>query len=296
LGSYCQPSPVGSSRTSSASIGGNGTFAPGIGRKANGVADLDGIWQVERSGGFLPPLLGVRKTIRGPRGRTSVGPLGVPFAVVGNELRYRRPFEGFVDVLEPAPGGWQGRALFRGREYGRFRMTPLKEERMSTIDDQLTKHIDEAIAMEENVKRMLDGMLQTLDDPQLVDLVEHHRAETEEHSLRLRRRLEARGASPSLVREATGILGALAKLPLDVVRGEKAGRHCRDAYATEHLEIASYQLLERVARRAGDEETAEVARLNRADEEAMARKLDELWDQVVEQSLREEGIPSAARD
>ena len=160
---------------------------------------------------------------------------------------------------------------------------------MGSLHDELVKHIDEALAMEENVKRMLDGMIETMDDPQIVDLLEHHRVQTEEHSLRLRRRLEAHGATPSLVREATGILGALAKLPLDLVRGEKAGRNARDAYATEHFEIASYQLLERIARRAGDEETAEIARENRADEEAMAKKLDEHWDLFAEQSLRQEG-------
>ena len=130
---------------------------------------------------------------------------------------------------------------------------------MGSLHDQLVKHIDEAIAMEENVKRMLDGMIQTTDDPGVIDLLEQHKVETEQHSQRLRGRLEAHGASPSLVREATGILGALAKLPLDMVRGEKAGRNARDGYATEHLEIASYQLLERIATRAGDDETAEVA-------------------------------------
>jgi ferritin-like metal-binding protein YciE len=137
---------------------------------------------------------------------------------------------------------------------------------------------------------MLDGMISTTDDPGMLDLLEHHKVETEEHSQRLRRRLDAHGASPSLVREAAGILGALAKLPVDMVRGEKAGRNARDGYATEHLEIAAYQLLERIANRAGDEETAEVARLNRAEEEAMARKLDETWDLVAEMSLREEGV------
>ncbi len=161
---------------------------------------------------------------------------------------------------------------------------------MSSIQAQLVKHIDEGIAMEENVKRMLDGMISTTDDPQVLDLLEHHKMETEQHSQRLRRRLEAHGASPSMVREATGILGALAKMPLDMVRGEKAGRNARDGYATEHMEIASYQLLERVAMRAGDEETAEVARQNRADEEAMARKLEEHWDTFAELSLREEGV------
>ena len=161
---------------------------------------------------------------------------------------------------------------------------------MGSIQDQLVKHIDEAISMEENVKRMLDGMIETTDDAGVIDLLEHHRVETEQHSQRLRARLEAHGASPSMVREATGILGALAKLPLDMVRGEKAGRNARDGYATEHMEIASYQLLERIAKQAGDEETAEVARLNRAEEEAMAQKLDEHWDTFVQLSLREEGV------
>jgi ferritin-like metal-binding protein YciE len=161
---------------------------------------------------------------------------------------------------------------------------------MSTINDQLVKHIDEAIAMEESVKRLLDGMIQTTDDPQVIDLLEHHKLETEQHSQRLRRRLSAHGASPSMVREATGILGALAKLPLDMVRGEKAGRNARDGYATEHMEIAAYQLLERIAKKAGDEETAEVARQNRAEDEAMAKRLDEHWDAFAESSLRQEGI------
>jgi ferritin-like metal-binding protein YciE len=96
------------------------------------------------------------------------------------------------------------------------------------------------------------------------------------------------------VREAAGILGALAKVPLDVVRGERTARNARDAFATEHLEIAAYQLLERVARRAGDEETAAIARQNRADEEAMAASLNELWDVFAEESLREEGVPTSA--
>jgi ferritin-like metal-binding protein YciE len=258
------------------------------------VAELDGVWSVVRTGGALPPLPGMRKRIHGRRGETRVGLLRVPFDVVGTELHYRGPFEGFVDRLAPAAEGWDGRALYRGREYGRFRLLPVKEAGMNTIESQLLKHIDEAVAMEENVKRMLDGMIQTSTDPQVIDLFEIHRTQTDEHAERLRGRLRAHGASTSIVREAAGILGALAKIPLDVVRGERMGRNARDAYATEHLEIAAYELLERVARRAGDEETAEVARLNRADEESMAASLNELWDVFAEESLREEGVPTSA--
>ena len=87
------------------------------------MAELDGVWSVERAGGALPPLRGVRKRIQGTRGETRVGPLRLPFDVVGTELRYTGLFKGLVDTLEPADGGWSGRALYRGREYGRFRLT-----------------------------------------------------------------------------------------------------------------------------------------------------------------------------
>jgi hypothetical protein len=37
-------------------------------------------------------------------------------------LRYRRPFAGFVDVVEPSSEGYRGRALAYGREIGTFRL------------------------------------------------------------------------------------------------------------------------------------------------------------------------------
>jgi len=87
------------------------------------TAGLQGDWQVIRTGGLLPPLIGVRKRIVGDRGTTSLGPLpGVPFDVVGNELRYCAPFTGFVDVVEPSSEGYRGRALVFGREVGTFRL------------------------------------------------------------------------------------------------------------------------------------------------------------------------------
>jgi hypothetical protein len=87
------------------------------------VTELDGVWNVKRLSGFLPPLVGVRKRIRGTSGETAVGPLpGVSFDVVGLSLRYRGPFRGFVDELEPSGDGFLGRATFRGRVFGRFAM------------------------------------------------------------------------------------------------------------------------------------------------------------------------------
>ena len=160
------------------------------------------------------------------------------------------------------------------------------------LKDQLVKHIDEALAMEQSVLRMLDGMISSTDDEEIRSELRHHKLETEQHAERLEKRLAAHDASPSTVREMTGLMNALMKGVLDRVRNEKAGRNARDGYATEHLEIASYQLLERVAQRAGDEETAEVARLNRNDEEVMAKKIEANWDTFAELSLQEAGVPA----
>jgi hypothetical protein len=90
------------------------------------MAELDGDWNVRRLGGLLPPMVGVHKHIAGASGETRVGPLpGAPFDVVGLDLRYRAPFSGFVDVLEPDGDRYLGRATFRGREFGRFALERL---------------------------------------------------------------------------------------------------------------------------------------------------------------------------
>jgi hypothetical protein len=88
------------------------------------VAELDGEWDVQRLSGLLPPLVGIRKRIGGDRGSTILpGGLGVPFNVVGHELRYRTPFSMVVDVLEPVAEDWHGRATVFGRTVGEFRMS-----------------------------------------------------------------------------------------------------------------------------------------------------------------------------
>jgi ferritin-like metal-binding protein YciE len=254
------------------------------------VGELDGVWEVRRTGGALPPLYQCRKRIRGDRGETTFGPApGMPFEIRGLELHYRGPFGLLVDKLEPAGDGYNGRATLRGMQFGTFEMRRVAMDEQ--LKAQLVKHIDEAHAMEQNVLRMLDGMIQTTDDPQIIDALEHHKMQTQGHADRMVARLEAHDATPSTVRQAAGIMQALAKMPLDMVRGDKAGRNARDGFATEHLEIASYELLKRVARRAGDEETATACDEIIVQEQAMADTIAANWDKFAELSLREEGVP-----
>ena len=88
----------------------------------------DGFWRVERTGGLLPPMIGVRKRVRGERGETLLGPLlRWPFRLEDRAehvaLIYDPPFSLWVDELRPeGTDAWWGKATFGGREVGRFRM------------------------------------------------------------------------------------------------------------------------------------------------------------------------------
>jgi ferritin-like metal-binding protein YciE len=165
--------------------------------------------------------------------------------------------------------------------------TATKEKQAEAAKQGLVKHIDEAYAMEQNVLRMLDGMISTTKDAQMRRDLQQHKRETERQAKRLKKRLEAHDAEPSMVKEAGGVLGAVMKGVVDMARPDKPGRNARDGFATEHMEIASYELLERVAKRAGDSETAAVARENRKEEREMARKIAGSWDKVVDLTLKE---------
>jgi ferritin-like metal-binding protein YciE len=184
------------------------------------------------------------------------------------------------------------RSVLSARSEVATKTTREESDQMTAIEEKLVEYIDDAYAMEQNVLRMLDGMIGTTSDPQMKRAFERHRKQTEKQAERLEECLREHGASPSAAKQAGGVMAALMKSVVDMARGEKAGRNARDGYATEHMEIASYQMLERVARKAGDKQTAAVARQNREEEEAMARSINAKWNKIVELSLKEEGVRS----
>ncbi|MDP8948674.1 MAG: ferritin-like domain-containing protein [Actinomycetota bacterium] len=264
---------------------------------------------MERLGGFLPPTLGIRKRIRGDRGETRVGTLpGWPFRVTRRggrvSLVYHPPFSAIVDELwVGAEGPWLGRSTFGGRELGRFRMLrgeyndTRSEEGEGMIQEQrlrrkLVEYVQNVHAMEQNVLLMLDSMILTTRDPEIVSMLRQHKEETRRQEQRLSERRKALGGLglASVGKDLAAIAAAQAKGVTDLWRADKAIQNARDAFVTEHLEIAAYELLERLAERAGDRETAEVARENRAEEEAMAQRIASNWDRFLDLTLAEQGI------
>jgi len=160
------------------------------------------------------------------------------------------------------------------------------------LKEKLADYVEDAHAMEQNDLKMIDSMISTTDDHQMKEMLENHKRETEEHERRLRARLDAMGRGTSARKQAQAVGAALLKGVGDVARGDKAGKNARDGYTAEHMEIAAYQLLERLAKKAGDTDTAEVARQNRSDEEQMARRIDQSWDRTLDLTLEENNIPT----
>ena len=87
-----------------------------------GGNELEGVWDVHRTGGALPPMRGiVRKRIENGRGWTIALGVRLPFVVDGLSLRYP---VGLVDELVPnGPDAYDGATKLFGRTVGTFRLT-----------------------------------------------------------------------------------------------------------------------------------------------------------------------------
>jgi ferritin-like metal-binding protein YciE len=125
---------------------------------------------------------------------------------------------------------------------------------------------------------------------------EQHCAETRDHEHRVRERLHELGAGPSMFKDLAGRAGATPMLLFARLQRDTPGKLTAHAYSYEHMEVAAYELLEQAALAAGDEATAELARSIRAEEEAMAQRLESCFDEAVAASvagLDERGLAEA---
>jgi ferritin-like metal-binding protein YciE len=154
-----------------------------------------------------------------------------------------------------------------------------------SIDDRLLSYLADLHSIERQALIQMQLAPRMVGDG-MADDFRHHRVETEGHLRLVKERLDAHGADPSRPKDAAGWLGGVGMALFARVQPDTPGKLAFHAHSYEHMELAAYRLLERVAEVAGDEETVAAARRIGAEEEAMAERIAGRFDQAVDDSLR----------
>jgi UDP-glucose 4-epimerase len=149
------------------------------------------------------------------------------------------------------------------------------------LDRQLDRYLADAHAIEQQALQLLEAAPKLVEDESLRRLFEDHHAETERHERLVREQMQRRGREPSKLKDAALRIGGQGVGAFFAGQPDTEAKLTGFAFAFEHLEIAGYELLRRVAERAGDTAAAAAARQILAEERAAAKSLADSWDRAA---------------
>jgi ferritin-like metal-binding protein YciE len=155
------------------------------------------------------------------------------------------------------------------------------------IHEQLTKYLTDAHSIEVQALAQLRTAPDLAGDPELAENFREHLRETEGHERLVREALEARDAKPSRTKDAVMAVGGKGFLLFARLQPDTPGKLHAHALSYEGLELSSYELLARVADRAGETPVVETARRIAGEERTMMERLEAGFERAVEASLRE---------
>jgi ferritin-like metal-binding protein YciE/nucleoside-diphosphate-sugar epimerase len=141
------------------------------------------------------------------------------------------------------------------------------------LDAQLDRCLADVHAIERQGLQLLEIAPKVIEDEELQGIFRKHLRESEEHAAILRERLEVRGAKPAKASDAIlRIVGTQAGA-FFAAQTDTTAKLVGFAVAFEQLEIAAYEQLGRIARRACDGKVASAAERILAEERAAADSL-----------------------
>ena len=156
-----------------------------------------------------------------------------------------------------------------------------------SLEEQITKYLTDAHSIEEQALAQMERAPGMAGDPELGRIYAEHREETRDHERAVRDELHRRGAEPSTVKDVAGKVGGWGMVLFARLNPDTPGKLAVHAYSYEHMELAAYELLRRMADRAGDENVRALAQRLAAQERAMADRIAQRWDRAVDASLKE---------
>jgi ferritin-like metal-binding protein YciE len=150
------------------------------------------------------------------------------------------------------------------------------------ITSELVDALADAHAMEKQSLTTLMAAKKVAGDPQLEALYAGHIVETERHVELVEARLEAHDESRSLMKDLAGRVSALALGTGVVAQKNTPVKLVAVAYGYENYEVASYELLRKIAERAGDSETVEMCDRILVNERQAVEKLGASYDLALQ--------------
>jgi ferritin-like metal-binding protein YciE len=165
-----------------------------------------------------------------------------------------------------------------------------------TLDEQTTKYLTDVHSMEVQAIEQMRLAPRIARDAELARIYAAHLEETQEHERLVREQLGAHAAAPSLVKDTAGRFGGWGMALFARLNPDSPGKLAMHSYSYEHMELAAYELLRRVADRAGDAGVAEMAATIAGQERAMADRIAAQWDRAVAASLRAKGAQDISAD
>jgi ferritin-like metal-binding protein YciE len=145
---------------------------------------------------------------------------------------------------------------------------------MNERDAKLVQYLSEAYGKERELETALEAHIAMTTKAPYKKRLKQHLKETKGHAKQLQRRIKQLGGGTQTAQSVLGKATAVAKAPLQALRGsgeqEKMLKNAKTEYFNEHEEIATYLAIETFAEKVGDRETAKLARGIRREEERMA--------------------------
>ena len=166
----------------------------------------------------------------------------------------------------------------------------------NSLAEQLTKYLTDLHSIEEQALAQMQLAPRLAGDSELQRIFVEHRNETEEHERLVRAQLDRRDAKPSAIKDVAGRAGGWGMILFARVNPDTPGKLAMHAYAYEHMEVAAYELLRRIAELAGDEPVRAMADEIGGQERAMADRIAAMWDRAVEASLRDKDADDIGKD
>jgi len=157
----------------------------------------------------------------------------------------------------------------------------------NSLEEQLHKYLTDIHSIEVQALAQMKRAPDIAGSPELAEMYKQHERETEEHKRLIEERLEAHGESPNKLKDVAGNVTGWGMVLFAKFNPDTPGKLAAHAHSYEAMEEAAYEYLYRVAERAGDQETVEVARTILEQEKAMKGRIFDHFDATVEASLRE---------